>query len=99
MKRIVMNLAMVVALSAAVSTTYATSAVLNGTGIEYGGGHKCNDKCKKDENGNCVKAKSEKKKKGKAQAQGKSCCKGGENSCHGKKDGQGPKSGQTAPKS
>ncbi|MEQ8324859.1 MAG: hypothetical protein RIC15_00450 [Vicingaceae bacterium] len=84
MKNTVLTLALMTAMGAFIMTSNANSNAPATADITCDGGHKCDDKCKKDKDGKCSEAKASAENKGDENAK-PSCCKKGEKSCHGEK--------------
>ena len=83
-----MTFALLALFSVFTAASYAGSSVSATVNTECDGGHKCTDKCKKDENGKCTEAKAECKSDEKKA----DCCKKDAKSCHGKEAKAGKKS-------
>ena len=88
MKKTIFTFAMITALGAFTFASINSNDISTSTEIACEGEHKCDDKCKKDDNGKCAEAKGEK-------GEAKSCCsKDKKKSCHGKKAKSNDKSSE-----
>lgn len=95
MKERILTFALFVALGAFTFNSYAADYMTTPGISQTEGEHKCDEKCKKDKDGNCVIAADEKKG---TKESTKSCCKKGKDSCKDDK-GKSKEKKENEPKS